>query len=161
MEVTKTNAEWREIYFKLQRLNRLKSLKLQYAINKNSEKIESHLTSLEKLIKPTDKFIEYDQKRVAIVEKYAEKDEHGQPIIQKNPNEGDTYKVDPEVVKPEVEELDKEYKEVLEERQEQMKQYLEILNDEHTIEVHMVDMSNVPEDVDGNEFKAIKFMLNE
>ena len=102
MEVTKTNAEWREIYFKLQRLNRLKSLKLQYAINKNSEKIESHLTSLEKLIKPTDKFIEYDQKRVAIVEKYAEKDEHGQPIIQKNPNEGDTYKVDPEVVKPEL-----------------------------------------------------------
>ena len=156
MEVTKTNAEWDKIFSGLKSLGNLKGVKLAYAVSKNSDKMERQLKHLEGLVKPTEAFEAYEKKRVAIVEKYAEKDAEGNAMIENN-----MYKVDPELVKPEVEALDLEMPEALEERKAQLKEFEEGLGMDQTLEIHMVKLEDLPVDISVSQMNHIKFMLAE
>ena len=55
--------------------------KWKYALSKNIDKLESELKTIEKLIKPNNVFVEYEEKRIYLAETHAEKDANGQPLF--------------------------------------------------------------------------------
>jgi len=152
----KTNTEWDKIFSGLKSLENVKGIKLVYAISKNKDKIESHLRHLEGLLKPNEEYVEFDNKRVAIVEKHAKKDEYGNPVIK-----NDSYDVDVDLVKPEVGELEKEYKKVIDDRKKQIEEFNALLAEEVEIDIHTVQLKETPEDISLIQFEKIKFMIEE
>jgi len=119
-----------------------------YKFIKNKKVLEKKVNEeqeiLNKIIEPDEKLIEFEKKRLEILNEYGEKDEKGS---LKQDVTGNV--IVPEEKKEEFNEklqnLIDEYKEVLDKRQEQMKEYNELLNDE-------VDMSDI---------KLYKFKLDE
>lgn len=83
MKVTKTRSELFDLYKKLPALNRLNGTRLTYAILRIKNRIASEIKAAQNMGVPSKEFLEYDRKRVELLEQYCEKDEKGAPIIEK------------------------------------------------------------------------------
>ena len=156
MIVVKTSLEWDKTYSALSKLGKLKGVKFSYAVAKNIGRIESHLKELELAIKPDQEYEQYDKLRVQIVEKHADKDENGVPII-----EGNQYKVDEEKIKQEIDDLNDKYADAIKYRERQMDEFQKMLNEDVGIEIHMIDKESLPDDISVEQMRIVEFMLND
>jgi hypothetical protein len=60
--------------------------KFNYALAKNKRQIQEHLETLGEVQKADPLWVEYNNKRIALCEKYADKDKNEKPILDKNGN---------------------------------------------------------------------------
>ena len=141
---------------KVYQLLDVKGEKFAYAVLKNKDKIETafqtYLDILQKY-KPSEKYNEYDEKRVKLAEKFAKKDEKGEPIII-----GERYDVeDKEGFEKEWDVLKEEYKEALKEWDDELEKKNQELDEEIDIDFHIV--SKVPDTISARELEAAEFMI--
>jgi hypothetical protein len=61
-------------------LSTLTGAKLNYALLKNINKIEKETEDIKKIVNPSDRYKEFDKKRIDICQLYCEKDEKGENI---------------------------------------------------------------------------------
>lgn len=121
-----------------------KGAEFNYIIAKNVAKLKPELEALQKGLEATEEYKEYDTKRIEILKKYAVKGENGEPVIENN-----AFKLsDKTTALKEIEELQKENKEILDARTRQEQEYQELLNKESTIEIHKLKKSDLPEDME-------------
>lgn len=140
-----------DLYNGLSVIKDLKGVKLNYAIAKNISLLEPEVKALQKAHMSSDSFQEYEKKRVEIAEKYAKKEENGNPIIV-----NDNYILEDKYgFTKEVEKLNKEYKKTIDERKAQMEEVDKLLLEEVPIELHKITLDDIPNDVTTEQMKSI------
>ena len=144
---------------KLSYLGALKGSKFSFTISKNKEVIKPIIDKLNKLIKQSDKFKEFDKKRVDINKKYAKLDEKGNPeLLNEQYQILDDKKED---FNKEIDALKEEYKDTVKEREDQKKELEVFLKEEITLDFKTIPLSIIPEDINVDEMDILTPLVEE
>lgn len=120
----------------------LLSIKSSYALAKTFKKLEPIIEGVSAMEKPSEKYIEFQNKRLALCQQLAKKNKDGEPTIV-----NDRYVFDDQkAFDIEVEKLTIEYKETIEEREKIQKELQDRLkNDEDEVEIHELTLDVLPD----------------
>lgn len=160
MKIKNTREYFLTLNQNLSYLGALKGSKFSFTISKNKEVIKPIIDKLKnKLIKQSDKFEEFDKKRVEINKKYAKLDEKGNPeLVNEQYQILDDKKED---FNKEIDTLKEEYKDTLKEREDQKKELEAFLKEEITLEFKSIPLSIVPEDISVDEMDILAPLVEE
>lgn len=140
----------------LNSVSELKGVKFAYTTLKNKKKIEEEIKFLEEVVKPSDKFLEYEQERIQLCNQFADKNEDGSPVIENN-----QFKIqDMDTFNKKLENLKKSYDGVLEEREKQIFEYNSMIDEEVGIEFTKLNLNDLPTDISAEQLEKIDFMVN-
>jgi hypothetical protein len=130
--------------------------RVQFAVVRNLEYFEPEIKSLREIQKNSPRFEEYVQKRRELGELYADKDESGQPKIVIVENQ-QVFQITEkkEEANSKIFELMKEYNDVIEEKNQSIKQLSELMNEEIEVDVCKVSFDFLPEDANYGILKSI------
>jgi vacuolar-type H+-ATPase subunit I/STV1 len=158
-----------ELYSNLQKLGNLTGSKFVYALTKNQGllkfEIDTISESIKKELEPTDEeYKKYDNKRIELAELLAKKDDKGNAIKIKKIENGQKIEVfDGLENNPEwdvaFEGLKETYKEVLNKRDEIVKEQNEFLKTESTVQLYKVSLSDIPKDISKTQMDMIVDMI--
>lgn len=111
-------------------------------IVQNKHIIEKNLEKLLETVKPSKRFMLYEQARIALLKKYADKDKEGKPLIQDK-----VFVIRGGKDKFEVEfgELQKNYGDILEEVKTKNKITEAILDEEADITLKRINLEDIPD----------------
>lgn len=156
-----TKKEALNLYKALGMLADLKGAKFAYAISKNVSLLEVEMKALNKSLEPKKKFIEYDNERVELAKKLAKKGEKGEPL--KKIEEGvEKYDMADEAQwDKEFAELQEKYKEPIDERKEQLKEYEKMLEEKSEVKIHKIKLSEIPQEISVEQMNGIKLLVEE
>jgi len=151
-----------ELYNKLKGLGDLKGVKFSYAVAKNISLLEREVKIIQESIKPSPEYSEYQQKRASIAKENSKKDENGKAITFIDENESVNYAIaDQSKFDKEIEALQKKYKKSLDERDGQIKEFNELIETDTKIELHKIDIDDVPKDISVKQMEAIQGIIKE
>ena len=142
----------------LKSVKNLKGVKFAYAVAKNKKKVESEIEDLKEAVKPSDKYLEYDKKRMETCEKYCSKDDKGKAVIKGNVYDGLAGN---RKFEKEMERLRKDYKKELESRKKQIEEYNKMLTEEIEMDFHKLTLKEVPEDISSEQLEKILPIIEE
>lgn len=130
--------------------------KLLFAISKNKDKISKIVQTLHEQYTNTipKSYADYDKERGEILEKYRKELDLPMGVYEF----GDKT---PEVEKEIIALADGKYKSAIDEYTEAMKEFDELLLEETEINLHQVDASALPKNIDINTFEALKPMIKD
>jgi len=136
--------------------------RFSYALIMNEENVQSNVKAIQGIAKPSDNYMEYEQKRNNILIEYGKSDASGNIIL--NENNGVVFK-DEESEKNAIDEINKlneEYLDILDERNEDIKQYNELLMTDVELNLIVVSLDDVPDEVGEDVFlmKALIPMID-
>ena len=142
-------------------LEKIKGAKFHYALLKNIDLLQKEITLLQTKAKPSDKFTEYEKLRVSLCEEHSTKNEKGEPNKRDLGSGQFEYDIDTEAQtwKDAIEKLKTDNKDVITERDEQIKDYNAMLDVESVIEFHLLKLEDIPNDVDGEQMQALRFWI--
>lgn len=128
-------------------LNLLQGPKFLYAISENIKLLNDEIIKLNKLIKGSDRYNEYQDKRISTCIKYSRKNEDGSPkmIINNGIEEFDIDQT--EEFTTEIKKLQAEYKEEIDEFMEQVRTYNNRLEEEIDINFKTISIDDIPENI--------------
>lgn len=121
------------------------SVKFRWGISRNVDIINRESEAIEKFRKPSDKFVEFERKREETVQKFAEMDETGQYRVDDRFRQ---YIVAPEKrddLEKALDPLREEFKDAIEDREEQLRDFNELLEEETEVDFYRVDTDYIPE----------------
>jgi len=141
------------------KVGHLKGIKFAYGISKNKKIVDSEIESVKESVAQSETFTEFEAKRIELCKEYAEKDEKGEFKVESN-----EY-VLPAEKKEEFEirlnALREQNKEAIDEREKQLIDYKEFIDQESTIEFYKIKLSSVPEDISAEELEGISELITE
>jgi hypothetical protein len=145
--------------------------KLIYAINKNIERLERELKILDTVRKPSAKFNEFEQKRVALCTSACNKDERGQPKTVVTPNGLEYDIIDRPAFDANLETLKEEYKDVIEAHREALVRYGKLMEAENDdLKIYKIKYSVLEREqselelksrISGSQTRQIWFMIED
>jgi hypothetical protein len=148
-----------EIYSIIQTINTvsdLKGVKFSYAIIKNKKKIEEEIKVLEEVVKPSEKYAEFEKVRIQLCEFYSEKDANNNPVVEEN-----KYKItDQEVFNTELLKIKDEYNTYITDRENQINEYNKMLSEDISIDFTKINFIDLPIDITPKQLEDISFMVN-
>jgi hypothetical protein len=151
------NNELYQLADGLGKMGDLTGVKFAYAIVKNKRIVEDEIKLLSESLKASDKFTEFDKKRVEIVKEHADKDEKGEAKI-----EGNQYVVsDTKAMEAAIDPLKEEYKDTIEAREAQIKEFNEMLEKEINIELYKIKQDDLPKDISVAQLESIRWIVEE
>jgi len=144
-------------------LEKVKGAKFQYALIKNIDILQNEIKLIQSAAKPSESYSEYERLRVKLCEEFSAKDDQGQPKKREVGNGQTEYDIDTEseVWKTAIEDLKNQHKDVINERDEQIKNYNEMLDLESTIKFHLMKLEDIPNELDGEQMLAIRSFIAE
>jgi len=152
-----TNLELIQLFKGLNSCGNLKGVKFSYAVIKNINKIKPEVEAIEKTLQFSEEFGKFDKERIELAKKYAKKDDKGEAEIKNDTYVmEDTTKFDEEFLA-----LKETYKKEIEEREKQIEEYQNLLKEEAKIELHKVNLENVPEDIETKQMNSIYAIIEE
>jgi len=149
-----------DLYQSLVSVGSLKGVQFAYAVAKNLSIIEPEIEAIRKANIPSDKFNEYDKKRIELAEKHSEKVNGKAEKIMKNGVEVYNVKDEAKFVE-ELKKLQSEYEVAITEREAQMKDIDKLLEEEIELLVHTVDIQHIPSDIQAKQMTDIFLMVDE
>jgi hypothetical protein len=156
------NKEVLELSNSINKLGNLKGVKFAYATSRNKKILQNESESLLEAQKESESFTEYENKRVEIAKKYAKKDTQGEPVTEVHGRTRKFVIEDQSGFDAELEILGAEYKETLEEREKQLKDFQELLEQEADVVLFKVAIADVPEDISVEQMGIVnEFIENE
>lgn len=145
------------LYKGLNSLTGLRGVKFTYGVAKNIRVLHDEITALEKAVEADAKFQEYDTARVALAKEHAEKDEKGEAKVNNN-----QYVItDKGAFEKEHEKLRDEFSEAITARENQLLEYKSLLEENVEVELHKINISQVPEDISTEQMFAILPIIEE
>lgn len=149
----------------LERLKSLKGAKFTYGILKNIDILEKEVKFIMETSKPSEEFSTYDKARIALCELHAKKDDKGE-IVKKElqPGTGQfEYVIDTESIewKAGIIELKEKYQTVIDARDQQLKEYNELLELDSTITLFQINLNDVPNEISLDLMKILKAFIKE
>lgn len=154
-----TKNESVALFQSLNRLGNLKGVKFAYGVSRNISLLKPEVESLEKAVAVSEEYAEFEKKRIALVEKFAKKDEKGKFIMTGNNyeiEEGKQGELDKEF-----EELKSDNEEVFSARLKQVEEYNELLKTESSVVLHKVSLADVPVDISVQQMFGISAIVDE
>lgn len=151
-----TNKNIIALYNDLKAIN-LKGVKFSYGIAKNLSILEIEIKAIEKTTEFTPDFKNYEKERIELASKHAKKDEEGKVVIEN----GRYILEDKDTADQEFKELREKYKEALEERDQQLEDYKALLEEESSVELFKIKLSDVPEDISTEQMTSIFAIIEE
>ncbi len=149
-------------------LNNLKGAKLSYAIVRNTKILDDEAKLFGEILKPSEKFTEYDTKRGELCKKFAKKDAKGEFIKKNiNPNNPNHYEydIDTEDVnwKDESKILLEMYKTDIDEHIAKEKKYNDLLLEDSDIDskLYKITVNDLSDDVDVNLMYIIQYFIKD
>jgi hypothetical protein len=153
------NWELLNLYQVLSSVSDLKGVKFSYFVVKNLSLIEREIKSLEKVIEASKDYYEFEEKRIELAKKHAKKDKDGEPKT-KEVNGKKVFDMESQVAfDKEFKALQKKNKKTLEEREKQIKEYNELIEQESDIKLHKIKLSDIPEEINVSQMKAIESLI--
>jgi hypothetical protein len=159
----------------LTRLNGVPSIKLAYASAKTIVKINNEIRDLELIQAPDEDFRAFQTVLEEVKKKWARKRKNGEPAtkIDRIGNQSvEVYDIPPEDLKSyqdEAEDLELQFKSVIDTQKVKEKNYLDIQNEPSKVQFHLVELSEVKHLLDkkkegsprlsGPQFLAMAFLL--
>ena len=117
------NEKLQSVYQGIEAVSGLKGVRFAYAMARNKSALKKELETLQEAVKASDKFAEYDKKRIELCEQYADKDEKDKPKLENNEyvfSKANKVKFDKEL-----DAFRKGYKQTLDDRKAQLKEFKE------------------------------------
>lgn len=138
-------------------LLKLTGAKFAYAVARNLQIIKPEVEALQKAQEPSEEFTKYDTARAELAKKHAEKDEKGEPKTKIDPaTMRSSYVVeDMKALEEEVSKLKEEHKEAIEARETQVKEYNTMLEEEVSVELHKLNINELPSDISAKQMSEI------
>ena len=147
-----------EAFMRIGKMGIVSTKKFSYALVLNDDRIQSNVKAITEIARPSEFYIEYEQKRQEIISKYADSDADGNIILADNRwvvfKEGTK-----ETAMDEMSTLNEEYKDILESRNKDIDEYNELLDSDVELNIHMVDLDDVPEEV-GKDLFLMKLLMH-
>ena len=140
---------------------KLQGVKFAYAVAKNKKLIEEEVEALNEGLNPSEKFKEYDEKRVELAKEHAEKDEDGNAVMVGEENIKSFDIKDIAKFTKDLEKIQEEYKTELEARDKQLKDYEKLMDEDTKLELQKVKLENVPEEITGEQLELISEIIEE
>ncbi len=140
----------------LDNVSNYQGLEFAYAVFKNKQLIDNKLMEVDFIKNVTPEVIEYEEKRVKLCEEFANKDDKGMPIIEK-----DLYIItDKDTFKTKMDELLTQYKPFVEERQRQIELFNDKMNSQVDFQFIKIKKEQIPAQVQtARELEEISFMI--
>jgi len=131
-------------------------LDFAYAVFKNKKLIDNKLMEMDFIKNVSPQVIEYEEKRVALCEEYAQKDENGVPMF-----DGDLFIIsDKETFRSKMDELFNEYKPHIIDRQEQIERFNSKMNQPVELPFIKLTKEQIPPQITtAKELEDIAFMI--
>lgn len=133
VHVTATNREFLNIFKTLNETRSTRGVAYAKAVVKNSEVIKAHLDPIEEKAKPSEAFMLLSLE--------------AQKYIQAEDSEG-------------LKKFEEEHSEVIEERKKQMDEINTMLDETSTLELKLINESNLPEDLSAEQVQALIKIIN-
>ena len=138
----------------------IKGVKFAFTVLKNRKKLEGQVEEdkpiFEEILKPSEGFKEYEEKRIGLCESHSEQDEEGKAIT-----EGDKYKIlDLKLFNEELTSLTEEYNASVEDRKNQIEEYNNLMEEDISIEFQKLGFNDLPEELTEAQLQTIEFMLD-
>ncbi len=145
----------------IQNCGSLVGAKFAYVLSKNSDKLKREIKAFEDAIVPTKEYIVFDNKRIEIAKKFSKKDEKGQPAtISTGPTSFNYDIEDQEGFDAEFGKLKEANKELIDKREKQVEEYIELLKEEATkIKFHKLSISNIPDNITAAQLAGISVFV--
>lgn len=165
MDQKMKNREIKEIYEQLQQVSgNMQGVRINYAISRTIRHLKPMAESLDEAIKPSDEYLEFEQKRVELMEKYCDRDDQGNPrkeIFGKSVQYSITQKLGQ--FQKALEALSKPYKKAITQREKQLADYAGLLDKqcEEPLKFHMISLDDVPETITRENFRRIEMLIQE
>lgn len=152
-----TKQEMFTLYKSLNQLGQLKGVKFAYAVSRNLKKIQPEIDAMDKSFEPSEDFKKFDEERVELAKTHAKKDANGEPETKNN----QFIMEDQAVFEVEFTALREKYAEAVKEREDQAKEYDELLKTESSVELYKVKLENVPVDITAMQLHSINEIIEE
>jgi len=151
------------LYRSLNQLGALSGAKFSYAIAKNINILKGEVEALDKALEPDEKFQEFEKQRVALLEKYAEKDDTGKPKKEGTEGGSEQYVMGDNLKRfeKEFEVLKKDHKDAVDARDVQIEEYTKLLETDIEINLHRLKMEDVPETITTRQLAGIYEIIDD
>lgn len=136
----------------------IKGIKFAYSVLKNKKILDEEIDIFKKTMEVSEIYNEYDHKRVAICEKYAQLDEHGNPTIV----DSQYVITDKESFEKEFVVLKEEYKVAISDRNKQISDYDKLMTEDSdiTTKLSKVKFEHLPEDLSAAQLETIQEIID-
>ena len=141
-----------QLFDGLNTLQNLKGAKFAYMCAKNKEILRGEVTATRAAYMPSDKMKEYEGKRIALCEKYADKDDNEKAVII---NGSYSLVMNKAVFDKELKKLTKDYKETIDENDGKIAEYKKFLEEEIEPDLVSIDLEDVPKEITGRQMDVI------
>lgn len=134
-----------------------------YVLLKNKKKIQDEIEIIEGTLSKFDEeeskvYSEWSEKKAKLIKDGAEKDENGNTILIG----GNSLKIEnPDEFKEKLDELNEEYKEILDRLEELNKENAEILDSEIELELEKIPWDFIPENILQEQLEALFDLIEE
>jgi len=156
-----TKQQVLDLYNGLQAVSNLPGAKWAYAVDRNINKLQPEINSLQRAYAINDEeYKEFNNKREQLAKKHAKK-EDGKPKTITLNNKREYILEDEEAFQKEFKKLKKEYKEAVKRREEQMDEFNDILKDEIELNLYMIDPDYMPEKITPTQVSNIMLVIDE
>ena len=153
------NNELQNLLSGLNAVSNLKGSVFSYGVGKNAKKITSTLNNLYSKQVFNDDFQEFQKQKLELLESLAMRDEEDKPIQIDTP-QGKSYKFeDDSAVNEAVDILIAEHQDAIDAQKVHDEDFNKLLDQDTDFEIHLVKLSNVPEDITGGQISAIMEMI--
>ena len=157
-----TKGETLSLFRNLNQLGILTGAKFTYAVARNISLLKGEIEALEKSMELPDKFKEFETERIALVEKYAEKDDSGKPKKEATSSGAEQYIMgDEKKFEKEFETLKVKHKEAVSLREKQIEEYTKLLTTDSEVKVYKVKLEDVPKEINARQMAGIYEIVQE
>jgi len=133
--------------------------KLKYAIKRNKDLLSKEYAVIQAQSQTkVEKFVEYENKRTALINEYALRDENGSMVFEnQNSVKLQQDKVNEFNVK--INDLSKEYEDTLKAKFEEEKIFRNYLQEEVDVTIYEIDNSIIPSDIDQEKYEILYVLI--
>lgn len=142
----------------LSTVGNLSGVKFSYAIAKNRNLVDVEVKALKEALKFSEKYTEFDTKRVELCKRLADKDEKGVAKMEAN---AFVIVANKEEFDKELETLRAEYKTEIDAREEQLKKFNEMLEEESSFVPHKIKLADLPAAITAAQTTALFNLIEE
>jgi seryl-tRNA synthetase len=141
----------------LESVGNLTGVHFSYCVARNKNRVRMEIDAMKETIKRSEKYEEYDRKRIEIAKKFSKKDETGKEVIENN----SFVLEDEKSFEKEFKALKEEYKDTVAEQEKKEKDFNDFLKEESKLELYKIPFEDVPMNITSSQMSGIFAIIEE